>query len=195
MPGRWSWHDRPVRGPGPVIFEETPLAGAFIIRPEPIEDERGSFARLWCRRDFAERGLPPEFVQANVSRTAACGTLRGLHFQTAPHEEDKLVRCTRGAIYDVIVDLRPTSPTFTRHLAKVLTPVNGSMMFVPKGFAHGFLSLDDDTEVSYLMSAFHAPEHARGVRWDDPAFGIRWPMPVRVISERDAAYPDFWGVP
>ena len=175
-----------------MIFAETPLAGAFVIDVEPREDERGFFARAWCRDEFAEQGLSTDVVQCNVSFNHHQGTLRGMHYQVAPHAEVKLVRCTRGAIYDVIVDLRPDSPTHTRWLGVELTAENRRALYIPEGFAHGYQTLADGTETFYQVSAFWAPEAERGVRWDDPAFGIAWPDPPgeRVISERDATYPD-----
>lgn len=174
-----------------MIFEETELAGAFIIRPQPIEDERGFFARTFCVREFEAHGLEPRLVQCNISFNRRRGTLRGMHLQRAPHEEAKLVRCTAGGIHDVIVDLRPGSPTRLRHTAVDLTAANRTMLYVPGGFAHGFITLEDDTEVFYQMSEFYAPEAAAGFRWNDPAFGIEWPVEVTVISERDRTYPDF----
>lgn len=174
-----------------MIFSETDLFGAFLIEPELLADERGFFARVWCRREFTDNALATEFVQSSISFSRARGTLRGMHFQRAPHEEDKLIRCTRGGIHDVIVDLRPDSPTFLRHVEATLTADNRMMLYVPKGFAHGFLTLEDGTEVTYSMSEYHQPEYAGGVRWDDPALGIEWPDEVRVISERDRAFPDF----
>jgi len=176
-----------------MIFTETKLRGAFLIDIERHEDERGFFARSWCRREFEAHGLDPEIAQCNVSFNVRKGTLRGMHYQTEPFEEAKLVRCTRGALCDVIVDLRPDSVTFKQHVSDVLTAENRRMLFVPGGFAHGFLTLEDATEVLYQMSAFHAPERARGFRWNDPAFGIPWPAEVEVISERDRRYPDFGG--
>jgi dTDP-4-dehydrorhamnose 3,5-epimerase len=172
-------------------FVETAIPGAFVVEPERHEDERGSFARTWCAREFAARGLNPRLVQCSASFNRRKGTLRGLHYQAAPHEEAKLVRCTRGAIFDVIVDLRPASPAFTRHVALVLSADAGTMLYVPEGVAHGFQTLADDTEVFYQMSEFHAPGHGRGVRWDDPGFAIAWPPGERTISARDRGYPDF----
>jgi dTDP-4-dehydrorhamnose 3,5-epimerase len=174
-----------------MIFKETTLKGAFVIEPERRHDERGFFARTWCQREFAAEGLPPQWVQCNISFSRQRGTLRGMHYQAAPYEEAKLVRCTRGAIYDVIIDLRAESPTFRRWVAVELTTDNRCMLFIPKGFAHGFQTLVDDTEVFYQMSQFYAPEYARGVRWDDPAFKISWPAEKRIISERDQGFPDF----
>jgi dTDP-4-dehydrorhamnose 3,5-epimerase len=174
-----------------MIFKETELPGVFVVELERHADERGFFARTWCAREFAEHGLGAELVQANVSFNRRAGTLRGMHWQAEPHAEDKLVRVTAGAVWDVAVDLRPGSATYTRHVGVRLDARNRSALWIPKGFAHGFLTLEDATEVVYQMSAFYAPEAARGLRWDDPAFGIHWPAEVRVISERDAGYPDF----
>ncbi len=173
-----------------MIFQPTRLAGAYVIEIERLEDERGFFARAWCQREFAEHGLNPQLAQCNISYNRHRGTLRGMHFQAAPYEEAKLVRCTQGAIYDVIVDLRRDSPTYLGHFGVTLTPAARNMLYVPEGFAHGFLTLADDTEVFYQMSEFYAPGAARGFRWDDPAVGIAWPGAIQVISERDAAYPD-----
>jgi dTDP-4-dehydrorhamnose 3,5-epimerase len=173
-----------------MIFTETILRGAYLIRPERLEDDRGFFARVWCRKEFEAHGLGATLVQCNVSFNASRGTLRGMHFQAAPHEEAKLVRCTMGAIYDVIVDLRKKSPTYLRHFGEVLSAENRIMLYVPEGFAHGFITLEDRTEVFYQMSAFYNAESASGVRWNDPSLGIRWPDEVRVISERDRNYPD-----
>lgn len=174
-----------------MILAETKLKGAFIVEPERLEDERGFFARTWCQREFEAHGLNTRWVQCNISFNRTRGTLRGMHYQAAPYEEAKLVRCTMGAIYDVIVDLRPESPTFKQHIAVVLTAENHKMLHVPEGFAHGFLTLEDNTEVSYQMSEFYAPGYGRGIRWNDPAFGIQWPADVQVISERDQNHPDF----
>ena len=176
-----------------MIFTETPLAGAFVIGVDRVSDSRGFFARTFCRQEFEQRGLDPRVAQANLSFNDRRGTLRGMHYQRAPHAEAKLVRCTRGAIHDVIIDLRRASPTFRGHFAVCLTGENRTMLYVPDGFAHGFLTLEDSTEVSYLMSVPYSPEHGAGVRYDDPAFGIAWPEPVRVIAERDRTYPDFRG--
>jgi len=174
-----------------LIFIKTKLTGVFIIEPEKSEDARGFFARAWCEREFARYGPSPRWVQCNISFNKKRGTLRGLHYQAAPCEEAKLIRCTRGEIYDVIVDLRRDSETFMQWLAVELTAENHKMVFIPTGCAHGFLTLDDNTEAFYQMAEFYAPEYARGVRWNDPAFGIQWPVEVRVISERDRNYPDF----
>jgi dTDP-4-dehydrorhamnose 3,5-epimerase len=174
-----------------VIFIETKLKGSFIIDPERNEDERGFFARTWCQREFAEHGLNPNLAQCNISFSRKRGTLRGMHYQVAPHEEAKLVRCTAGAVYDVIIDLRKNSPTFMQWIATELTAVNRRMIYIPERFAHGFQTLEDNTEVAYQMSEYFAPECARGIRWDDPAFGIDWPRADRVISPKDKSYSDF----
>jgi dTDP-4-dehydrorhamnose 3,5-epimerase len=174
-----------------MIFMETALKGAFVIEPERRHDARGFFARTWCAREFAAAGLPLQWVQCNISFNEQQGTLRGMHYQAAPYEEAKLVRCTRGAIYDVIIDLRAESPTFRQWIAVELTADNRRQLFIPTGFAHGFQTLADGTEVFYQMSQFYAPEHARGVRWDDPAFKVSWPAETRLISERDRGFPDF----
>ena len=172
-------------------FVETALPGVLIIDIEPLHDARGFFARTWCRRELAARGLSGEIEQSSLSFSPRRGTLRGMHYQAAPHEEIKLVRCTRGAIYDVAVDLRPDSPAFRSWTATELTAENRRMLYFPKGVAHGFLTLQDDTEVQYQMSHPYVAAAARGVRWNDPAFGIVWPARVEVISERDGGYPDF----
>jgi dTDP-4-dehydrorhamnose 3,5-epimerase len=174
-----------------VIFTETPLRGAFVIEPEPIEDARGLFARTWCRRELEANGLETRLAQCNASFNKRKGTLRGMHYQVPPAAETKIVRCTRGSLYDVIIDLRPDSATFTRHFVTVLTADNRRMLFVPTGFAHGFQTLEDDTEIFYQMSEFYSPQYARGVRWDDPIFGISWPDDERTMVERDRSYPDF----
>lgn len=175
-----------------MIFRPTDIPGALLIDPEPSEDERGFFARVWCAREFREHGLNDRMVQSSISSNRKAGTLRGLHFQAAPHAEAKTVRCTRGSVYDVIVDLRRDSPTFTRHFATVLSRDNRRIVYVPEGVAHGFQTLEDDTEVVYQMSEYYAPECAGGVRWDDPAFKISWPdVETRIVSTRDRAFPDF----
>jgi dTDP-4-dehydrorhamnose 3,5-epimerase len=173
-----------------MIFRETGLSGAYLVAPERIRDERGSFARTWCAEEFALHGLSPRLAQCSVSWNRYVGTLRGLHYQRAPHAESKLVRVTRGSIFDVIVDLRPASPTRYRWFAAELDAESGLMMYVPEGFAHGFQTLEDDTEVLYQISVpYHAPS-AAGLRWDDPALAIAWPRAgIRIISERDCAYP------
>ncbi len=173
-----------------MIFEETALSGAFIIEPERLEDERGFFARTWCQRELEEHRLETRLAQCNISFNRVEGTFRGMHYQEAPHEEVKLVRCTRGSILDIIVDLRPESPTYKEHLSVELSEDNRRMLYIPTRFAHGFLTLADSTEVFYQMSEFYAPEAARGFRWNDPAFEIQLPIEVIVISERDQTYPD-----
>ena len=172
-------------------FERTSLPGVWVVTPEPSHDERGLFARTWDQEEFAAHGLTPRLVQCSVSFSPRRGTLRGMHYQAAPHQETKLIRCVRGAIHDVVIDLRPGSPTFTRHLAVELRAGDYRMLYAPEGVAHGFLTLEDDTEVAYQMSELYRPDAGRGVRWDDPAFGIRWPERVQVISDRDRSYPDF----
>lgn len=174
-----------------MIFTETKLNGAFVIEPEKLEDERGFFARTWCGHEFTNHGLNPCIAQCSISFNRKRGTLRGMHYQVAPHEESKIVRCTRGAIYDVIIDLRPDSTTFTEWLAVELNAENRRMLYIPEAFAHGFQTLEDNTEIFYQISEFYAPEQARGVRWDDPAFGIEWPLAERTISTRDRTYRDF----
>lgn len=174
-----------------MIFEETKLAGAFQIYPERFEDDRGFFARAWCDEEFANHGLSPRLRQCNISYNNKRGTLRGLHYQMSPFEEAKLVRCTRGAIFDVIVDLREDSPTYLCWEGVELTDENRCMLYVPERFAHGFQTLADNTEVFYQMSEVYAPDYARGYRWNDPAFAIKWPEDVSVISPRDRAYDDF----
>lgn len=172
-------------------FCETKLPGVFLVRIEPRCDDRGFFARTWCCREFAAHGLNPALVQCSISVNTRRGTLRGVHYQAAPHQEAKLVRCTKGAIYDVIVDLRESSPTFKQWIGAELTAANHDMLYIPEGCGHGFLTFEDDTEVFYQISQFYEEKAARGVRWNDPAFGIEWPAPVQVISDRDAQYPSF----
>ncbi|HTS87425.1 MAG TPA: dTDP-4-dehydrorhamnose 3,5-epimerase [Gemmatimonadales bacterium] len=174
-----------------MIFEPTPLAGAVTVELERHEDERGFFARSFCRREFEAQGLDPCVAQCNVSFNRRRGTLRGLHWQAAPHGEAKLVRVTRGELYDVIVDLRPDSPTLGRWFGVELTADNHRALYIPLGFAHGFQTLVDEVEVFYQMSTFYAPEAQRGARWDDPAFGIHWPILPPFLSQRDATYPDY----
>jgi dTDP-4-dehydrorhamnose 3,5-epimerase len=174
-----------------VIFHAAPLPGVFIVEPERREDQRGFFARTWCQREFAEAGLNADLVQISVSFNRRRGTLRGMHYQAAPHAEVKLVRCTRGAIWDVALDLRPGSPKFLQHFGLELSADNCTALYIPEGVAHGFQTLVPDTEILYQMSEFYAPAAARGVRYDDPAFGIRWPIAHPVLLERDRAYADF----
>lgn len=176
-----------------MIFTPTNLKGAAVVDLEKREDERGFFARSWCRREFEAHGLNPRLAQCSVSFNLRRGTLRGMHYQARPHEEAKLVRCTRGSLYDVIVDLRPDSPTYKRHFGLALTAENRTMLYVPEGFAHGFLTLEDATEAFYQITEFYAPDDQRGFRWDDPAMAIGWPEKPKFISERDRTYPDFAG--
>ncbi len=177
-----------------MLFTETVLKGAYLIEPEKVEDERGFFARSFCVREFEKHGLNPRLVQCNISYNSKKGTLRGMHYQKAPYAEAKLVRCTRGAIYDVIADLRPASPCFKMNFGIRLDESNRKMLYIPEGFAHGFITLEDDSEVFYQMSEFYSPQHAAGFRWNDPFFRIQWPLEVAVISERDKTYPDFESV-
>lgn len=172
-------------------FNHTKLPGVFQIEIERNTDERGFFARTWCQKEFEEHGLNPTLVQCSISYNERKGTLRGMHYQAVPFAESKVVGCVIGAIYDVVLDLRPQSTTFKQWLAFVLTADNRKMLYVPEGCAHGFLTLQDKTEVIYQISAFYHPESARGVRWNDPAFQIEWPQNVEVISERDRTYTDF----
>jgi dTDP-4-dehydrorhamnose 3,5-epimerase len=176
-----------------VIFTETRLKGAFVLELEKREDDRGFFARSWCRKEFETHNLNSAIVQCNVSFNRSRGTLRGMHYQAAPFAEAKLVRCTAGALYDVIIDLRPDSATYKQHVGEVLSAANYRMLYVPEGFAHGFQTLEDNTEIFYQMSQFYSPEHARGVRYNDPAFGIEWMIGEPVIADRDRNYPDFNG--
>jgi len=174
-----------------MTFHETKLRGAFEIRMDLKQDERGFFARTWCQEEFEEHGLNPKMRQCSLSFNRRKGTLRGIHYQAPPFPESKLVRCDRGAIYDVVVDLRIGSPTFRDWIGVVLTSTDRNMVYVPEGCAHGFLTLEHETEIFYQISEFYHPELAQGVRWDDPAFQIVWPSEVEVISERDRTYPDF----
>ena len=174
-----------------MTFHETGLKGAYLVELERRVDDRGFFARSWCRREFAERGLDSDLVQCNISFNKVRGTLRGLHFQQPPHEEAKLVRCTRGAILDVIIDLRQDSPDFTRHYGVQLDCDNRLALFIPKGFAHGFQTLSDSTEVFYQMSDAYVPGAGAGIRWNDPRFAIQWPLPDPLLNERDRTWPDF----
>jgi dTDP-4-dehydrorhamnose 3,5-epimerase len=167
-------------------FIETELKSAFIIEPEPLEDERGFFARVFCEREFAAHGLENRFVQCSISFNRLKGTLRGMHYQAPPHEETKIVRCTTGALYDVIVDLRRDSATYQKWIGVELSQDNHRMLYIPKGFAHGFQTLSDNCEVFYQISQFYVPEAAHSERWDDPAFGIRWPLKPTQISQRDS---------
>jgi dTDP-4-dehydrorhamnose 3,5-epimerase len=172
-----------------LIFIKTPLSGLYLVEIETLRDDRGFFARSFCVSEFQALGLETVVVQCNISFNEKAGTLRGLHFQAPPHEEAKLVRCTRGAIYDVAVDIRPDSPTYLNWYAADLTSDNRRMMFIPRGFAHGFQTLEDSTEVFYIMSEFYHQESSRGLRWDDPAFAITWPLGESIMSAKDRAYP------
>ena len=172
-------------------FIETPLKGAYQVRLRKIEDHRGFFARGWCQQEFENQRLAPNMVQLNTAFSAVKGTLRGMHYQEHPHQEAKLVRCTRGAIFDVIIDLRPGSETLGRWWGTELTPDSGLMLYAPEGFAHGYQTLTDDAEMYYMTSAFYAASAARGVRFNDQAFRIEWPLPVTAISDADQNWPDF----
>jgi dTDP-4-dehydrorhamnose 3,5-epimerase len=175
-----------------MIYKETKLKGAFIIELEKIKDERGFFARSWCANEFKSRGLDSFFVQSNISFNKKKDTIRGMHYQIAPFEETKLIRCNKGAIYDVIIDLRPDSATYKQWIAVELTEYNYRILYVPKGFAHGYQTLVDNTEVFYQVSQFYSPEHERGIRWNDPAFNIKWQgTGEKIISEKDRNWPDF----
>ena len=174
-----------------MIFKPTDLPGAFVIEPERRADVRGCFARTYCEREFADHGLDPHVSQCSVSFNHRKGTLRGMHYQSAPFEEVKVVRCNRGSIYDVIIDLRRDSPAYKKWLGIQLDEENGKMLYIPKGFAHGFQTLADKTEVFYQMSQVFSAEYARGVRWNDPAFSIDWPKADLIILDRDRNYPDF----
>ncbi len=172
-----------------MIFTELPLKGAYVVEMEPLTDERGFFARSYCAEEFAAHGLGPQLRQCSVSYNTRAGTLRGLHYQAAPCEEHKLVRCTSGAVYDVIVDIRASSPTHRRWFAAELSAANRRSLFIPPGFAHGFVTLSEHAEVYYMISVAHSPQLSRGFRWNDPAFAITWPVAPVVISARDASYP------
>jgi dTDP-4-dehydrorhamnose 3,5-epimerase len=174
-----------------MIFTETPLKGAFVIDLEPRGDERGFFARAFCMNEFAEHGLANRVAQANLSHNPRRGTLRGMHYQVPPHAEVKLVRCTRGAIWDAIIDLRKDSPTYLQWFGVELSADNRRTFYVPQGFAHGYQSLTDDSEVFYMVTEFYAPGSEHGIRWNDPRFAIPWPVPDPVLSPKDAAHPDF----
>jgi dTDP-4-dehydrorhamnose 3,5-epimerase len=174
-----------------VIFAPTPLAGVLVIEPELKADERGSFARLWCKQEFHAQGIDVEIMQASVSHNRRAGTLRGMHFAWPPAHEGKLVRCERGAILDVVIDLRPDSPGFLKHASFELDDRNRRAVYIPPGLAHGFQTLRDDTDVFYMMTDPYRADLADGVRFDDPIFGIRWPLPISVVADRDRNYPDF----
>lgn len=172
-----------------MIFTPTKLAGVYIVEPEPHPDARGFFARTFCAREFGDKGLVTEFVQCSVSANRIRGTLRGLHYQMAPACETKLVRCTSGGIYDVVVDLRPDSPTLLQHLAVELTAENHKALYIPEMFAHGLQTLADETEVFYQISEYYAPGKSTGLRFDDPRLGIHWPLPVAVVNDKDRNWP------
>lgn len=174
-----------------MTFTSASIEGSYIIDPELHGDERGFFARIFCAREFASRGLASDLVQTNMSYSAERGTMRGLHYQEAPHQEAKLIRCTRGAVFDVVVDVRPESTTFMEWMGVELTAKNRRMVYVPEGCAHGMLTLVADTEVFYPVSDFYSPDVEQGIRYDDPAFNIDWPIDVRVISSKDRTWPDF----
>ena len=172
-------------------FTDTPVDGAYVIDVDRIGDSRGYFGRLWCANELAAKGLNPNIAQVNIGFSEQAGTLRGLHFQKSPHEEVKIVRCTRGSVFDVVVDLRPDSPTFKRWYGIELNPDNASMLYVPEGCATGYITLEKNSEIYYLTSDFYAPDAAFGVRYDDPAFDIQWPMAPTVLSDNDTSWPDF----
>ncbi|MCB0173716.1 MAG: dTDP-4-dehydrorhamnose 3,5-epimerase [Anaerolineae bacterium] len=175
-----------------MIFTETSLKDAYIVDIQKIEDQRGFFARGWCQNEFEAQGLVPRVAQVNISYSQREGTLRGMHYQKIPYAESKLVRCIKGAFYDVIIDLRPDSPTFKQWLGVELTADNYRMLYVPEGFAHGFQTLVDHTEAFYMVSQFYTPQAESGLRYDDPAFAIQWPLEVEVISEKDKNWPDYF---
>jgi dTDP-4-dehydrorhamnose 3,5-epimerase len=174
-----------------LIFTETKLKGAYLIEVQKLEDDRGFFGRTFCQKELGQLGLNPNVVQANVSNNKKKGTLRGMHYQMVPYSEVKIVRCTRGAIYDVIIDMRPESPTYKQWIGAELTGENYTMLYVPENFAHGFQTLEDDTEVIYQVSQFYTPGSEHGIRYDDSAFRIDWPLEVRVISDKDRSWPDY----
>jgi dTDP-4-dehydrorhamnose 3,5-epimerase len=174
-----------------VEFVRTEIEGAWVVDLTAFEDERGFFARAWCSREMAEHGVADRVVQSNLSYNRLAGTLRGMHYQVQPYAETKFVRCTRGSIYDVIIDLRPGSPTLHRWIGVTLSAENKRMLVVPEGFAHGFQTLEDESEVFYMVSEFYTPGAEAGIRWNDPRFGIKWPRPVTVISPKDAGWPDY----
>ncbi len=177
-----------------MIFDKLPLEGAYVVRFQKHEDERGSFARAWCKKEFAFHGLETEMVQANTACSRLKGTVRGMHYQVFPHSEAKLLRCIRGAVYDVMIDLRPGSPTYSSWYGIELGDRSDTMVYVPKGFAHGYMALADDTEVLYQVSEFYTPAAERGIRWNDPLFNIEWPAMEKIIlSEKDGTWPDYAG--
>lgn len=172
-------------------FTETNLKGAYVLEINKLKDERGFFGRSWCMNELKEYGLNTNIAQANTSFSRKKGTLRGMHYQNDPYQETKLIRCTRGSIYDVIIDLRPTSPTYKQWFGIELTQDNYKMLYVPEDFAHGFITLEDDTEVTYLVTEFYTPGAEAGIRWNDAQFNIKWPLDPKVISEKDKIHPDF----
>lgn len=174
-------------------FTPAPIHGAYVIDVKRIGDDRGFFGRLWCQEEYEDHGLVARIVQSNIGVSTSAGTLRGLHFQRPPHQEVKIVRCSRGAIFDVIVDLRPESPTYRQWFGVELNQENATMLYVPEGCATGYLTLRDDTEISYHASEFYHPESATGIRYNDPAFGIQWPGEIKILSENDRNWPDFEG--
>lgn len=174
-----------------MIFTETKLKGAFVVEIQKIEDHRGFFGRAWCQKEFEAHGINANFVQINTSQTKKKGTIRGMHYQVPPYGEAKFIRCTRGRIYDVIIDLRPDSPTFMQWVGNELSEDNYKMVYVPEYFAHGFLSLEDNSEVYYPVTEFYTPGAERGIRWNDQAFNIEWPVPVEIFTEKDMSHPDF----
>ncbi len=174
-----------------MTFTETKLPGAYLIEVQKIEDHRGFFGRAWCAKEFEAHGLTAKIAQINTSRTNKKGTIRGMHFQAAPYGEAKFIRCTRGRIYDVIIDLRPDSPTFMQWIGHELSEANYRMVYVPEYFAHGFVSLEDDCEVYYPVTEFYTPQVERGIRWNDTAFNIEWPVPIEIYTEKDMSHPNF----
>ncbi len=174
-----------------MFFQETFIKGVFLIEPQEIRDKRGFFARVWCRDEFKRKGLSCNLAQCSISFNKKKGTLRGMHYQIYPFEETKLIRVTRGSVFDVALDLREKSSTFLMWFGVVLSSDNRKMLYIPEGVAHGFITLEDNSELFYQISQFYNPEFSRGVRWDDPAFKIKWPTEVKVISERDRSYPNF----
>lgn len=174
-----------------MIFTELELKGAYLLEIKKISDDRGFFGRSWCKNEMEEHGLNGNVVQQNVSLSKQKGTLRGMHYQPDPYAETKLIRCTRGTIYDVIIDIRPDSPTWKQWVGVELSADNYKMVYVPEGFAHGFLTLEDNSEVTYLVTQFYAPGAEAGIRYNDPLFGVEWPGKVQVISDRDSSHPDF----
>lgn len=172
-------------------FTQTSLSGSYVVEIEQLKDARGFFARSWCAQEFAQHGLPENMVQSSISFNLKAGTLRGMHYSVFPAEESKLVRCTKGSIYDVIVDIRRGSDTYLNHFGITLSEQNHKALFIPSGFAHGFLTLEQNTEVLYMMNDYYKPDCARGCRWNDPLFNISWPNEIKVIAERDRNYPDF----